>query len=106
MRRLVPFGICRDVSYFSECICVCPCHQNVWRTHQQSFNDADKLRSCLALAEDHFRESLARFTRMVYPCVPKVFVVKILDMLCSFSSAELAALVSLNKYFKLLQVTR
>src|SRR6266404_3953777 len=100
-RSLVPFGIGCDVSYVSECICVCPSHQDVWGTRQQSLNDADNLGSCLALAENYFRKTLACCTRMIYARISQVFVVKILDVLCSFSSAELVALVSLNKFFKL-----
>jgi len=81
---LVPFGIGCDVSYVSECICVCSRDQNIWGTRQQSFNDADNLASCLALAEDYFREALARGTRVVYPRISQIFVVKVLDVLYSF----------------------
>src|SRR5882724_10726327 len=103
-RRLVPLGVCRNISYFSERVGVCMRNQHIRRTRKQTLDNTDHLRSRFTLSEDYFRKTLSRGSRMIHFGVSQVFVVEVLDMLRSLSSVEFVLLVSFNKFFQFSQI--
>ena len=89
----MPFGVSNNVANLTERAFVGACDEDIGRTLDEAFDDADDLRARFTTAKHYFREALSRCPGVVDARETDVFEVKILDTVKCFAGFEFAAFV-------------